>query len=32
MNTDSWRTKVAGAIADAVDSQFAPPSALQLAR
>jgi len=32
MNTDSWRTKVAGAIADAVDSQFAPPSALQMAR
>lgn len=28
MNTDSWRTKVAGAIADAVDAQFtrAPPS------
>ena len=32
MNTDSWRTKVAGAIADAVDAQFAPPSALQMAR
>jgi N-acetylmuramoyl-L-alanine amidase len=32
MNTDSWRTKVAGAIADAVDSQFAPSSALQMAR
>ena len=28
MNTDSWRTKVADAIADAVDAQFtrAPPS------
>jgi N-acetylmuramoyl-L-alanine amidase len=32
MNTDSWRTKVARAIADAVDSQFAPSSALQMAR
>jgi N-acetylmuramoyl-L-alanine amidase len=32
MNTDSWRAKVAGAIAEAVDSQFAPPSALQIAR
>src|SRR3954469_10986688 len=32
MNTDSWRTKVAGAIADAVDSQFAPPPAFQMAR
>jgi N-acetylmuramoyl-L-alanine amidase len=26
MNTDSWRSRVAGAIADAVDAQFAPPS------
>jgi N-acetylmuramoyl-L-alanine amidase len=26
MNTDSWRTKVATAIADAVDAQFARPS------
>jgi len=32
MNTDSWRTKVAGAIADAVDAQFAPASASQMAR
>ncbi|MBA2588645.1 MAG: N-acetylmuramoyl-L-alanine amidase [Alphaproteobacteria bacterium] len=32
MNTDSWRTKVARAIADAVDSQFAPPSDVQMAR
>ena len=32
MNTDSGRTTVAGAIADAVDAQFAPPSALQMAR
>ena len=32
MNTDSWRTKVAGAIADAVDAQFAQPSVLQMAR
>ena len=32
MNTDSWRTKVAGAIADAVDAQFTRPSAAQAAR
>jgi N-acetylmuramoyl-L-alanine amidase len=32
MNTDSWRTRVAGAIADAVDAQFAPASAAQAAR
>ena len=32
MNTDSWRTKVARAIAEAVDSQFAPPSDAQMAR
>jgi N-acetylmuramoyl-L-alanine amidase len=32
MNTDSWRTKVAGAIADAVDAQFAPASAAEAAR
>jgi len=32
MNTDSWRAKVADAIADAVDSQFARPSAPQAAR
>jgi N-acetylmuramoyl-L-alanine amidase len=32
MNTDSWRTKVAGAIADAVDAQFAPVPAAQVAR
>ena len=32
MNTDSWRAKVAGAIADAVDSQFAPASSSQAAR
>jgi N-acetylmuramoyl-L-alanine amidase len=32
MNTDSWRAKVAGAIADAVDAQFAPPSSTQAAR
>jgi N-acetylmuramoyl-L-alanine amidase len=32
MNTDSWRAKVAGAIADAVDSQFAPVSSSQAAR
>ncbi|MFO1247898.1 MAG: N-acetylmuramoyl-L-alanine amidase [Alphaproteobacteria bacterium] len=32
MNTDSWRTKVAGAIADAVDAHFAPPAPTQMAR
>jgi N-acetylmuramoyl-L-alanine amidase len=32
MNTDSWRSRVAGAIADAVDAQFAPPSAAQASR
>jgi N-acetylmuramoyl-L-alanine amidase len=32
MNTDSWRGRVAGAIADAVDAQFAPPSSTQAAR
>jgi len=32
MNTDSWRSKVAGAIADAVDAQFAPASGSQAAR
>jgi N-acetylmuramoyl-L-alanine amidase len=32
MNTDSWRTKIAGAIADAVDAQFAPASASQASR
>ncbi len=32
MNSDSWRTKVAGAIADAVDAQFAPVPAAQAAR
>jgi len=32
MNTDSWRTKVAGAIADAVDAQFARPFPSQAAR
>ena len=32
MNTDIWRTRVAGAIADAVDAQFAPPSTVQMAR
>ena len=26
MNTESWRSGVARAIADAVDSQFAPPT------
>jgi N-acetylmuramoyl-L-alanine amidase len=29
MNTDSWRSRVAEAIADAVDAQFAPSSPLQ---
>jgi N-acetylmuramoyl-L-alanine amidase len=32
MNTDSWRTKVAGAIADAVDAQFSRSSPSQAAR
>ena len=32
MNTDAWRSKVANAIADAVDAQFAPSSAAQAAR
>jgi N-acetylmuramoyl-L-alanine amidase len=32
MNTDSWRAKVARAIAEAVDSQFAPPSDVQMGR
>jgi N-acetylmuramoyl-L-alanine amidase len=32
MNTDSWRTKGAGAIADAVDAQFTRPSAAQATR
>jgi N-acetylmuramoyl-L-alanine amidase len=32
MNTDSWRAKVAGAIADAADAQFAPPLSSQAAR
>jgi N-acetylmuramoyl-L-alanine amidase len=32
MNTDSWRAKVADAIAEAVDAQFAPASASQAAR
>ena len=32
MNTDAWRAKVANAIADAVDAQFAPSSAAQAAR
>jgi N-acetylmuramoyl-L-alanine amidase len=32
MNTDSWRSKVADAIADAVDAQFAPSSGEQAAR
>jgi N-acetylmuramoyl-L-alanine amidase len=32
MNTDSWRTKVADAIADAVDAQFASTSAIQAAQ
>ena len=32
MNTDSWRAKVAGAIADAVDAQFAPSLPSQAAR
>ena len=32
MNTDSWRTRVAGAIADAVDAQFTRPSAAQAGR
>jgi N-acetylmuramoyl-L-alanine amidase len=32
MNTDSWRAKVADAIADAVDSQFSRPSPSQATR
>jgi N-acetylmuramoyl-L-alanine amidase len=32
MNTDSWRAKVAEAIADAVDAQFSPSSGEQAAR
>jgi N-acetylmuramoyl-L-alanine amidase len=32
MNTDAWRSRVADAIADAVDAQFAPSSAAQAAR
>ena len=32
MNTEAWRSKVAGAIADAVDAQFAPSSINQAAR
>jgi N-acetylmuramoyl-L-alanine amidase len=32
MNADSWRTKVADAIADAVDAQFAPSFGSQAAR
>ena len=32
MNTDSWRNRVAGAIADAVDAQFTRPSAAQAGR
>ena len=32
MNTDSWRTKVADAIADAVDAQFTRPPPSQAAR
>jgi N-acetylmuramoyl-L-alanine amidase len=32
MNTDSWRSKVAGAIADAVDAQFTGSSGEQAAR
>jgi N-acetylmuramoyl-L-alanine amidase len=32
MNTDSWRIKVADAIADAVDAQFAPSFGSQAAR
>ncbi len=32
MNTDAWRSKVADAIADAVDAQFAPSSGAQAAR
>ena len=29
MNSDAWRSRVAAAIADAVDAQFAPSSGLQ---
>ena len=32
MNTDAWRTRVAEAIADAVDAQFAPSSGAQAAK
>jgi N-acetylmuramoyl-L-alanine amidase len=32
MNTDAWRSRVADAIADAVDAQFATSSAAQAAR
>ena len=32
MNTDSWRSRVADAIANAVDAQFAPSSASQASR
>ena len=32
MNTDSWRSRVAEAVANAVDAQFAPSSASQAAR
>jgi len=32
MNTDAWRSRVATAIADAVDAQFAPSSAAQATR
>ncbi len=32
MNTDSWRAKVADAIADAVDTQFVRPSPAQVSR
>jgi N-acetylmuramoyl-L-alanine amidase len=32
MNTEAWRSRVADAIADAVDAQFAPSSAVQAAR
>lgn len=32
MNTDSWRTRVAQALANAVDAQFAPPANSQASR
>jgi N-acetylmuramoyl-L-alanine amidase len=32
MNTDSWRSRVAGAIANAVDAQFATSATSQAAR